>query len=38
MLEKDPNKRITIEELIKDEWINKERSDLSIEKYLLIIK
>ena len=31
MLEKDPLKRATCEELKKDPWLNKDRSDLSIE-------
>jgi len=31
MLEKDPEKRATCEELKKDSWINHERADLSLE-------
>jgi hypothetical protein len=31
MLEKDPNKRATCEDLKKDAWLNTDRIDLSIE-------
>jgi len=31
MLEKDPTKRVTCEELKKDPWLNENRPDLSLE-------